>query len=95
MSDLMVAKTIKNQIGGLAFAMMGAKNLVGGDKYLQFKVGSNPKNVSTVKVELDPNDTYKVSFYNRRGNLIKEAEEVYVDMLHGIIESNTGLYLRM
>lgn len=95
MSDLAVAHEIKRQIGPVAFMLMGTKvsSFFGGEKFLQFKIGSNEKKIASIRVTLELNDTYKVSFYNRTGKIINEVDDVYVDMLHGIIESNTGLYL--
>jgi len=47
MADLTVAKTIFEQLGGEHFvAMTGAKDFVGTEDSLTFKVGSNPKHVS-------------------------------------------------
>ena len=93
MSHLAVANEIRNQLGGMAFAMMGAKNLAGGDNFLQFSIGDNEKKITKVRITLDPSDTYTVSFYDRRGNIKHESNDVYCDMLHDVIEENTGLYL--
>lgn len=93
MSHLAVANEIRNQLGGMAFAMMGAKNLAGGDNFLQFSIGDNEKKISKICIRLDPSDTYTVSFYDRRGNIKHESNDVYCDMLHDVIEENTGLYL--
>lgn len=110
MTDMTVANTIAKQIGGMAFAMMGAKNKLGDEKSLSFKIGRNAKKVQYVKVTLDPSDTYTVEFsrvtphrLNKKTwvhsggekKVISEVEGVYVDMLRSVIESNTGLYLSM
>lgn len=103
------AQTIAAQIGNRAFAMMGAKNLLGGDNHLQFKVGKNAKGVTHITVTLDPSDTYTVKFdkvtpyrMDRRTGEMKggvktlaEVEGVYVDSLKTTIEANTGLYLSL
>ena len=95
MSNLAIANEIRNQLGGMAFVMMGAKNLVGGNDFLQFKIGSNEKNVRTIRIRLDPSDTYTVQFFNNRGNVLTECSDVYCDSLHNIIEEKTGLYLSL
>jgi len=95
---LEVANTIRAQLGNGAFVMMGAKNLVGSENSLRWKVGRNAKRVSLVEVELAPDDTYTVRFYRVRGfdcNLLSEVEMVYADSLKRVIESNTGLYLSL
>lgn len=96
-----VAQTIAAQIGNRAFAMMGAKNLLGGNDHLQFKVGKNAKGVTHITVTLDPSDTYTVKFQKvnkRTAGGVKElaaCEDVYVDSLKTVIELNTGLYLSL
>lgn len=92
---------IRNQIGHPAFVMMGAKNLIGGDDYLTFKIGRNAKRVTHIRVTLDPTDTYKVEFIkvgrapNFTTKTLAEFDGVYADMLHKMIEDNTGLYLSL
>jgi hypothetical protein len=90
-----VAKTIASQIGNRAFMMIGAKNLVGGDNYLRFRIGRNAKSVNIVTVTLTPADTYDVEYGSLRGTSYKvKASEagIYADMLHASIERNTGMY---
>ena len=102
--ELQVAETIRQQIGNMAFLMLGAKDLVGSEteKFLQFKVGRNAKSVSHIRVTLTPADTYTVTAYRmRRSKGVLESkeldtrEDVYVDSLHSVIESLTGMYTRM
>lgn len=104
-----VANIIVQQIGNRAFAMMGAKNLLGGDDRLQFKIGKNAKGVTHITVILDASDTYTVKFDKvtkyrmnaRTGEMVggaktlAELDGVYVDSLKAVIESNTGLYLSL
>jgi hypothetical protein len=61
---------------------------------LQFKIHGSQK-CNVVRVILEPSDTYKVEFVKSRGMSYKktaEYEGVYVDMLHSLIEKETGLY---
>ena len=94
MSD--VAHTILNQLGGNRFvAMTGSKNFVGGKTSLSFRVGRNPKGVSTVRVDLTASDDYTVTFYKGVGVNLKPvvvAQEVYCDMLQDVFLDHTGLY---
>lgn len=109
MTDLIVANIIREQIGSGAFAMMGAKNILGSEDSLQWKLGRVAKKISHVTVTLDENDTYtvrfdrvtRVAFGAKTGKwtggvkMIAEFEGVYADMLHEIIQSNTGLCLSL
>jgi hypothetical protein len=53
MTDLTVARSILDQLGGERFvAMTGARELVGSADSLTFKIGVNPKRVSLVRVTL-------------------------------------------
>lgn len=58
-TNLQVAETIRQQLGGARFAMMtGAKNFVGGENMLLFSVGRGAKaGINRVRVTLDPSDT--------------------------------------
>lgn len=94
MSNLAVANCIREQIGPVAFVMMGASSLVGADNFLQFNIGSNPRKVSKVRVTLEPSDLYRVTFFGRGGVVKSEVSDIYVDSLHETIEHYTGLFLR-
>lgn len=98
MADNNIAQTISNQIGGRAFQMMGARNLIDTGNGLTFKVGRNAKAVTHVRVELTDADLYDVTFLACRGTKVKtkaEAEGIYADQLHAVIERETGLYLSL
>ena len=91
-----VAQIIAEQIGRRAFFMLGAKELVGGENYLQFRI-SGCRSISHVKITLDPSDTYTMSFMKWSAKkleykVVAEVSGVYVDMLHDVIEGKTGLY---
>ena len=93
-----IAKTIADQLGNMALRMMGAKNLLAGSDYLQFKIGRNAKGVNLIRIILTPADLYKVEFIKVRKlqcKTVAEHDGVYADMLHGIIEDETGMYLSM
>jgi len=49
----LVAQEIHRQIGQRASFMLGARNVVGGDDFLEFKIGKNPKRVSHIRITLD------------------------------------------
>jgi len=95
---MQVAKTIQKQLGNQAFAMMGAKNLVGGKNYLSFRIGRNSKGINYVKITLTSMDLYDIEFGAIRGTNYKvkyEAKGIYADQMHKIIEKNTGMYLKL
>jgi hypothetical protein len=97
-TNMQVAKTIQKQLGGKALYMLGAKNLVGGDNFLSFKIGRNSKGVNYIKIKLTSMDLYDVEFGAIRGTNYKikyEAKGIYADMLHSTIEEHTGMYTSM
>lgn len=90
-----VANTIIQQIGRRALYMIGAKNLVGGNNCLSFKIMRNANGISGIRVTLDASDTYTVEFLKIRKYEVKVAsqfEGVYFDQLRDLIESETGLF---
>lgn len=97
-----VAKTIAESLGGGTLFMLGAKNLVDHGDGLSFRVrGSKKPLANYVKITLDPSDTYTVEFkrLGRAPNFkvfdVADYSMVYVDMLHDLIETHTGLCARM
>ncbi len=102
MTDMTVANTIAQQIGGRAFMMMGAKNKLGDHDSLSFKIGRNAKKVTHITVTLRGDDTYSVDFLRcRRERGVMTTREiacdegVYNDQLRAVIEAGTGLYLSL
>jgi hypothetical protein len=100
MTDMTIANEIGRQIGPLAFAMMGTRTKVGGDRSLMFDIkGSRQWN--KIRITLDYNDTYMVEFFKLgRAPMFdlkdsRTVEGVYCDMLFDIIEDETGLFLTM
>jgi len=99
MTDLTVANTILEQLGGRRFlAMTGAKNLSGTDDSLVFALPRNPRHVTHVRVRLDPSDTYTVTFWKlglghkNSMEIIGEESNVYDDNLQTVFTAGTGLY---
>ncbi len=100
-TDLTVANTILEQLGGNRFlAMTGARNLAGDATSLSFRLPGNgfAKNgINYVKVTLEPSDTYTVVFKKigrAPGFKVTEfdkVEDVYCDNLREVFERATGL----
>jgi hypothetical protein len=94
---MQVAHTILEQLGGSRFvAMTGAKSLVAGDDFLQFKIGAGAVNkANTVRITLERSDLYRVQFYRVRGLDVREIGEpltgVYGDQLQGAFTASTGM----
>lgn len=90
-----VAATILAQLGGRALYMLGAQMIVTSDDGVQFAIRGSQK-ASKIVIKHDAaSDTYTVSFWKGRGlniRQVSEVERVYVDSLHRVIESATGLY---
>lgn len=90
-------QTLIKQLG-TALPMMGAKDLVAGNDALYFRIGRNPKGVNKVSITLAA-DLYTVTAFkvDRYGNWTQkgQAEGVYADQLHQVLESLTGLYTRL
>jgi hypothetical protein len=92
-----VATEIRDQLGARALAMMGATNVLGDERALQFKIGGCKK-ITNIRIELADDDTYTVEFWKIRGfdmTKIHTAEMVYADGLRQVIEGQTGLYLSL
>lgn len=100
-----IAQTIVAQLGNQTFAMMGAKNLVFGAKMIQFRIrGAFQRRKdrpapNLVQIHLDEaTDTYDVFTYYVRGTTVKQIDSVrgvYVESLHDVLETATGLFTRM
>jgi putative heme iron utilization protein len=92
-TDMTVANTIKDQIGGKGLYMLGAQNLVGDEKSLTFHIRGSSK-VSHVRITLNGKDLYGVEFLKIRGVNMKKVNvenDVYAEDLRRVIEKNTGL----
>lgn len=99
MQDMTVAKTILAQLGGAGFvAMTGAKHFVGSDNGLSFRIGRNDRGVTHVRIELDPSDTYTMTFSRVHGKRVTQKaqhSDVYADDLQRLFTDATGMVTRM
>jgi hypothetical protein len=101
MDGIEVAKVITQQIGNRAFGMLGAKDLLGDENSLTFRIGRNAQGVTHIRVQLDPSDTYTMQFLKVRRlkappyierKVVSEVDDVYAEDLRRIIEMKTGMY---
>lgn len=91
------------QLGGHRFTVMtGARDLFHSDggRTLQFKLprGSAKNKATFVKVTLNDNDEYTVTFMSYRNldvKTISEHDHVQASNLRGLFTSQTGLYLNI
>ena len=94
-ATLTAADTIMQQLGGSRFtAMVGAKNVLGCENYVQFGIGRNGMHITHVKIVLNSMDTYDVTFYRvRAGRIVDQStdENVYAEDLRHVFEEYTGL----
>tara|TARA_B100000287_G_scaffold413697_1_gene445488 strand:+ start:67 stop:369 length:303 start_codon:yes stop_codon:yes gene_type:complete len=97
MSNLTVAKTILEQLGGNKFCVMtGAKNLGGTENSLSMKIGRNSSNSNYLKITLNMMDLYDMEFckLTRMGEKksVTEYKNIYNDMLQDQFTAHTGMY---
>ena len=97
MSNLKVAETILEQLGGNKFCMMtGAKNLGGTEDSLSMRIGRNSSNSNYLKITLNSMDTYDMEFakLTRMGEKksVTEYNNIYNDMLTDQFTAHTGMY---
>lgn len=102
MSDLTVAKTILDQLGGRKFlAMTGAKNLIGGPSSLSFSLPGNPgfvaNGINRVRITHNAEDLYDIEFGKVRGSKYTVILTVPADCdsLRPVFTRITGLQTRM
>jgi hypothetical protein len=89
-----IANTIRDQIGAKALYMLGAKNPATNGNDFCFRIRGSRK-VNYIKITLTPADLYTMEFGKIHGHnykVVETCEGVYADMMHGLIETNTGLY---
>ena len=90
-----IGKIIAGQLGHKALFMIGAKSLVAGPDFLQFRIGQNAHRWNKIKIRLNGLDLYDMTFYRIRKLKVtseKTVDNIYADMMHDIIETETGLY---
>ena len=93
-----IASEIASQIGPQAFAMMGTGNNRWVDHNCLIFGIKGCRKWKKIRVTLEGDDTYTVAFFQIGRNCkvtSKEVPGVYCDMLHKIIESETGLFLSL
>lgn len=94
------AQTILKQLGGnRLFAMLGAQVIRKTPNSITFKWPNKRRSRGNVcTVELRPDDTYDMTFFNASGSgtkKVKEYQGVYADQLVDTFERQTGWYLRL
>tara|TARA_B100001996_G_C18627131_1_gene580234 strand:- start:407 stop:712 length:306 start_codon:yes stop_codon:yes gene_type:complete len=100
MSDMRVAKTILEQLGGNKFcAMTGAKNLGGTEDSLSMRIGRNSSNSNYLKITLNMMDLYDVKFSKLTRKFeeksVTEYNNVFCDSLVEVFEKHTGMYTKL
>ena len=90
-----IADVILEQLGGSRFLQMtGASHLVAGDRALHMRLPRNASGANFLSIELEPSDTYRITFAKLRNVTIREvyvADRVHVDELRPIFEKVTNL----
>ncbi len=97
MSKLIIAEEIKSLLGHKTLYMLGAYDMFGAERSLQFKIKGS-KAFRHIEISLNGKDLYDMTFTNWRGSKITNKEvvnDVYLDMVHKIIEEKTGLYTKL
>ena len=100
MSNLTVAKTILEQLGGNKFCMMtGAKNLAGDENSMSMRIGRNSSNSNYLKITLNSMDLYDMKFakLTRMGELksVKEEDKGEKEAMVEVFEKHTGMYTKL
>ena len=100
MSNLTVAKTILEHLGGNKFCMMtGAKNLAGDENSLSMRIGRNSSNSNYLKITLNSMDLYDMKFCKLTRKFeeksVTEYSDVYNDMLTDVFTKHTGMYTKL
>jgi hypothetical protein len=100
MSNMMVANTILEQLGGsrVLQTMIGAHSFMGANNSLTFKFKARAaQRINCIIVTLTPADEYSVMFVRVWRNSVKtvEVRDAWAGNLIEVIENVTGLVLRM
>lgn len=88
---LEVPTTILAQLGGRRFMLMTGAVVMGDENSLTVRFKGSPK-ANTLRVTLDPSDTYTVEFFAARGRLVQSDSFVYAEDLQRLFTAVTGLY---
>ena len=105
----MTAKIIAQQLGIKCFSLLGAHTLVDLGDGLQFRF-EGCEHINLIQIILAPSDTYTVKFVYlekkreqdfgvwvtfMEWSQVSSHEDVYCDMLHDLIEQETGVKTRL
>ena len=94
---LSIAKEIRSQLGHKCLYMLGAFNLLAHDDGLSFRIRGSRK-VNYIKITLNALDLYDIEFRVvsvKQNKLVVLHGNVYFDMMHSLIEKETGLYTKL
>lgn len=97
MTDMTIATTILEQLGGNKFrAMTGAKDFGGHADALTFRLPATitRDRINFVRITLTPADVYRVEFMKVRGlniTTVSTHDDVYASDLRRVFTSATGL----
>ncbi|QOX80901.1 hypothetical protein FY034_18035 (plasmid) [Trichlorobacter lovleyi] len=101
-SVLTVANTILQQLGGNRFKIMtGAKDFIGDETSLMFRIPRAKDGINKVRVTLDlAIDLYsvefmRVNFKKYTFETVHTSNQVYFDDLERVFTEHTGLYTRL
>jgi hypothetical protein len=99
-ASLQIAQTIRDQLGNRFCVMTGAKDFVGSERSLTFRIGRNIRNVSHVRVTLNVADLYDVEYISVRAGKVNARKVqpsfgVYADRLAETIGDALGLYVTL
>ena len=97
MSNPSIGQTILDQLGGGRFVMMtGAKQLVGIESGLMFKLPARfaLNGINKLRIVLDPSDTYSIEAFRMRGvdyTRVAIVDGIYAEDLQRTFTQITGL----
>ena len=96
-TDMTVAKTILEQLGGNKFRVMtGAKHFGATEDSLSMRIGRNSSNSIYLKIRLNSIDTYDMKFCKLTRKFeeksVTEYNNIYNDMLTDQFTAHTGMY---
>lgn len=99
MTDMTVANTILEQLGGARFRLMtGANTFVSSEKSLQMKLPRSTQNGAThLKITLNGADLYDMAWMRWNSQTLEMAvietdEGIYDEMLQDVFTTRTGLF---
>ena len=96
-TDMTVAKTILEQLGGNKFRVMtGAKNFGARDNSLSMRIGRNSSNSNYLKITLNSWDLYDMKFSKLTRKFeeksVKEYKNIHNIHLRLMFTKHTGMY---